>query len=339
MSLRALICSSLSSLCVLLGATTSLSSLSFDFETSMGPRVDRVNWTIGCPWVDTLSELTWKHMRILELDLRAHLGLTQNWSLEAIAAGGLIFSGIGRDCDYLQDGRQMEFSHSSASVHGCVTDLSLCAWRCYPYFQPADSPPARCRFSIGYGLSAHAQLMCDFNCFQESRGYFVEDGEEVHIDGSVDFKRIHELMEKGCPYVQESMHSPFCYDIAAIYLATWTSFFSGARLEIALPPNCWLEGELQFHTGLYTGAGDWLLREDISDFVHLAPMMGGVIEGRFGYKLSEGTSLLVGVTARLFRSEDGKAYVYNYEEYLGESYFNRARWSSVAATLGLRHLF
>lgn len=121
----------------------------------VGHRVDNLDWSVAGDIIghnpNILSELTWRDLGIVQLELGGNLVLDNNVYLRGNAAYGRIYDGENEDSDYAGDNRTFEYSRSNNSAdEGNVSDLSVGVGY---QFRPGE----RTRLTPVIGYSQHKQ--------------------------------------------------------------------------------------------------------------------------------------------------------------------------------------
>jgi hypothetical protein len=274
-----------------------------------GYRRDYLRWNIKGKHVDILSELTWRDLHIGEVGTRLCAPLGPRWELEAAARGGPILRGEGIDSDYLEGGRNLEYSRSYADTRGYVFDLLAAFARRIV----SDCSPAE-RWALRAGLGWHRQFVTDHNgvvvlepMFNSDKGQWEITPTSRRFDGT---------------------------GRVAAYTADWIALSLGLKIENALSQRLRWELSGDVHSGAYRGKGDWRLRQLV--FYHHAPAGGVTGEISFYYSLTSGTTTLIQLQGNFWRALNGTERGNENGKLWKKALFREAIWNSVALTLGLR---
>ena len=84
-----------------------------EYRVTQGYRSEELDWSIGIPTIDVLSELKWEEIRSTFTRLEATVMLPGRFYLQGEVQHGWIIDGENQDSDYLLPGRQAEFSRSN----------------------------------------------------------------------------------------------------------------------------------------------------------------------------------------------------------------------------------
>ena len=206
-------------------------------------RNDHLDWRIapGDEQPDTLSELSWRDLKLAGLEWRAQWPLALRWSLETLLAGASEIGGSVRDSDYAFSDRQAEFSRSVAEVdHSHVADAALGL-----RLQLSESRLAMPGVALTGGVVWHEQTLRASHARQEV--------------SRIDL----------CPPSLCNSFTPppvgYGFDAGSQYRADWRGGYLGAQLEFWLQPALTLRLEYQYQRLKYHAEANWALR---SEFAH-----------------------------------------------------------------------
>ena len=270
-----------------------------EYRLVQGYRSEELDWNIGLPTIDVLSELEWEDLQSAFVRLEATVLMPRRLYLRGHLQHGWIRDGRNQDSDFLLPGRMGEFSRSNNEAGGGdVSDVSIgIGWRAAPI-----------------------RLMRETYMFGLSVGYAYSEQNLVIRDG---FQTIPLL-------------GPFP-NLRSKYGTRWFGPWVGIEVVGTSPyTRLILTGSLEYHFVFYEGVGDWNLRPDLDhpdSFEHDAHGRGLVAQ--LGLKRDIGEHLFVGLGVEwaLF-STDGGDDITNFSD--GSSVeidFNEVNWSAFSAKL------
>ncbi len=126
-----------------------------NWYVGVGHRVDNLDWSVAGDVngrnPNVLSELTWRDLGIVQLELGGNMVLDNSVYLRGNLAYGRIYAGDNQDSDYAGDNRTIEYSRSNNGADdGSVSDLSVGVGY---QFRPGE----RTRLTPIVGYSRHEQ--------------------------------------------------------------------------------------------------------------------------------------------------------------------------------------
>jgi len=289
-------------------------------------RVDQLDWSIagntsgGNPNIQ--SELTWKDLKIAELDL--------DWSLEVVRSKSARFNrvvkthiGFGRslsgsrqDSDYLGDNRTQEWSRSSADSKVQTLDLSAAVgWK----FALEND-----KFSLTplLGYSYHRQDLHDTNGYQ----VISDKGLVAALFG---------------PSAVATALGPIT-GLDSTYAARWNGPWVGLDSNCSITEKLQLSGGIEYHLATYVGKADWNLRDEFVhplSFEHKARGDGILLKLAAGYSFSDHWSLLLSGNYQIWQTEHGSDRTYFAAGGTGITRLNAVNWESYAVKTGISYRF
>lgn len=222
-------------------------------SVGLGVRSDDLQWSIAGTLSGTspniLSELTWRNIDMLQLEVSAEGEVARNWILGADFAYGVAFDGEVQDSDYLGDNRTLEFSRSlSDAGESYAMDFGI-----------------RVGYVIGGGgnsVSGGVSIMPLLGFAHKEMNMKMTDGVQV-------------LSDFGFP----APLGPFP-GLNSRYDGEWDSVWLGARFGIGLASGNQIFLELQRHSADYAADANWNLRTDFQhpvSFEHDTNADGNVV--------------------------------------------------------------
>jgi len=223
--------------------TMSAESKNCKLDIGAGYRQDHLEWEIGGPAnvPKVMSKLTWKNIRIFDVEAQFRKITCQNIYFRANADYGWIFDGENRDSDFrVEEGKQstrktVEYSRSdNKASKGGVYDASAGLG----YFIRMCMGSRQLRFAPIGGYSIHEQHLRLFKGFQ--------------------------TIDLNYP-VYEGHHFP---GLKSSYNARWYGPWAGLDTYCHFNDEITLSGTFEYHWLHFHGKGHWNLREDIlGDFI------------------------------------------------------------------------
>ena len=270
-----------------------------EYRVTQGYRSEELDWNIGIPTIDVLSELKWEEIRSTFTRLEATVMLPGRFYLLGDVQHGWIVRGENQDSDYLLSGRQAEFSRSNNQA-----DVGNFAG-----------------FSVGLGYqTSPVHFWGESYRFGLSFGYAHREQHLVIRDG---FQTIPAL-------------GPFA-GLRSKYDTRWLGPWIGCEVVGRSPVTSLIfTGAIQYHMLYYEGLADWNLRTDLShpkSFEHDAHGDGFVARLAVKKDIREHLFLELGVEWALFSTDTGDDIV-NFAD--GTSYeidLNEVNWTAFSAKL------
>lgn len=281
-----------------------------------GYRVDQLDWNIGGvnsgrtdQYVNVLSELTWRDVKIrqaaLQLDSQDKNGFGLRWRVSF----GKVFEGDNQDSDFDYDNRQGEFSRSNNEAGGDVSEILIGMAKCYQgqwrsrayYLTPA----------LGYSLSRqNFEMRNGFQAlFVPTPGGAPDPGEEGPIAG-----------------------------LNSTYDTKWETLWFGVDVGVQQTDRLhWLVG-MKFHAGDLTARANWNLRSDFAhplSFEHWADGYGVATTLGGQYKLTADLSMSVTLDYQSWNTDRGVDRVYFSSGSSIDTPLNEVNWESTAINVGL----
>lgn len=221
--------------------TTTVDSKNCKFDIGAGYRQDKLVWELAGPDDEpkVLSRLTWKNIRIFEVEAQFKKITDQNIYFRADADYGWIYEGSNRDSDYrVMSSRShvVEFSRSDNNAgKGQVYDASAGLG----YFLRWCYGSQALRFAPIAGYSIHEQHLHLFDGYQS-----------IDLDNPM-FAGHH------------------FRGLDSSYKTRWYGPWAGMDLYYHINEQITLNGTFEYHWLHYHAKGNWNLREDfIGDFTH-----------------------------------------------------------------------
>jgi Protochlamydia outer membrane protein len=221
--------------------TVPVDSKNCKLDIGAGYRQDLLEWELAGP-DDTprvLSKLTWKNIRIFEVEAQFRKITDQNIYMRANADYGWIFDGANRDSDFRVEGKRnavVEFSRSdNKASKGEVYDASAGLG----YFLRWCFGSQQLRFAPLGGYSIHEQHLHLFKGFQT-----------IDLDDPL-FEGHH------------------FRGLDSTYNTRWHGPWVGMDLYYHINEEITVSGTFEYHWLRYHANGNWNLRSDIlGDFIH-----------------------------------------------------------------------
>lgn len=281
-----------------------------------GYRVDQLDWNIGGvntgrtdQFVNVLSELTWRDVKIsqvaLQMDSQDKHGFRLRWRMSF----GTVFDGNNQDSDFDYDNRQGEFSRSNNDADGDVSDLSIGLGRQYEinmFGRIYQLMPA-----LGYSLSR--------------QNFEMRNG----------FQTLFVPTPGGAPDLSEVGPIP---GLDSTYDTKWKTFWLGLDVGVQQTKKLrWLAG-VKFHAGDLTARANWNLRTDFAhplSFEHWADGYGFAATFGSQYKLAENLSMTVMLDYQSWSTERGVDRVYFSSGSNVDTPLNEVNWKTTSVHVGL----
>lgn len=283
--------------------------VSYDFGG--GYRQDNLKWSIsgyrGVP--DILSELQWKDLQMAQVygQIKIALGCIY---LKTKGGYANIFHGSNQDSDYLESGRNFEFSRSKARTSGSAFDI------------------------LG-GVGVRFPFFCERLILIPVGGY---------SDSEIDLHDRHG--NQIINYYSPDDVGPFP-GLHSKYKAKWFGPWAGLDAEVRLyPSTIRLLGSFEYHWADYRGTGHWNLRDDFAGNIHHKACGFGLV-GMLGlqYEIWCGFTLSLYGIAQHWHASDGRHWV---KVYTGNPYaptekigtkLNKVTWNSYSALATIGYNF
>ena len=242
-----------------------------EYRVTQGYRTEELDWSIGIPTIDVLSELQWEEVESTFTRLEAKVMLPWRFYLQGDVQHGWIVDGENQDSDYLLPGRQGEFSRSNNQAD--AGDFS--------------------GFSVGLGYhTAPVHFWRESYLFGLSFGYSHREQNLVIRDG---FQTIPAL--GSFP------------DLRSKYDTRWVGPWIGLEVVGRSPVTSLVfTGAVQYHMLYYEGVADWNLRADLAhpkSFEHDAHGDGLIARLAVKKDIREHLFLEVGIEWALFSTDTG----------------------------------
>lgn len=205
-------------------------------QVHTGVRQDALQWSIagppgpGEPWVNVLSELTWKEVRSINFGVDYHNGLKDPIGANIRFNYGVLMDGKNQDSDYDGDNRTKESNRSySDADDGHVLDVGF-----------SLGPNLRAKRADGKLLVLRPVL-----------GYSYHNQEY----------RMTRLVNVIPSYYTFNAPAPYYH---ALYNASWYGPFIGGELYAGLASGGRFKAAFGWHFAQYEGRADWVLRDDFA---------------------------------------------------------------------------
>lgn len=277
-----------------------------ELEIDSGYRVDQFDWNIAGDLSgsnpNVLSELTWKDLEILQLDIRVSKTINRIY-LRGAFGYGIIIDGVNQDSDFNGDDRTLEYSRSNNMAdNGSVWDATLGAGYTAWILKAGDG-----RISITplLGVSFHKQNLKITDGFQT----IPPTGPFSGLDSSY----------------------------SALWIGPWLGADIGYRAE-----RLNLYTSFEFHAAAYRAEADWNLRPDFQhpkSFEHSADALGVVVRLGGDYDLSRNWSITAGIEHQDWRAFDGTDRTFLSNGTVSDTRLNEVNWMSNIFKVGLKYRF
>lgn len=277
----------------------------YELNISNGYRFDKFDWSIAGGGVNVLSELTWKDLRIYEVNAggKLLLGASSPLPLYMRANGGYgwILSGDNQDSDFNGNNRTLEYSRSNNNGGGGnVLDLSGGAGI------PAIFGGGRFVIAPLIGYSYNEQNL------------EISDGFQT-IPATGPFQGLH-----------------------STYKTEWRGPWTGVDLEFQLSRTVGIHGAFEYHWADYDGVGDWNLRPDFAhpkSFEQKADGHGVVAKGGVDVALTRNWSANADFGYQSWATDAGTDETFFPDGSSTITRFNGANLESFSAMAGLTYRF
>ncbi len=276
-----------------------LPSFRTEYRVTQGYRTEELDWSIGIPTINVLSELKWEEIRSTFTRLEATVMLPGRFYLLGEVQHGWIIDGENQDSDYLLPGRQAEFSRSNNQAD--VGDFA--------------------GFSVGLGYhTSPVHFWGESYRFGLSFGYAHREQHLVIRDG---FQTIPAL-------------GPFA-GLRSKYDTRWLGPWIGLEVVGRSPVTSLIfTGAVQYHKLYYEGLADWNLRADLAhpkSFEHDAHGDGLVARLAVKKDIREHLFLEFGIEWSLFSTDEGDDIVNFATGTSSEIDLNEVNWKAFSAKL------
>ena len=297
-------------------------------DLSLGYRVDQLDWSVaggsagGSP--NILSELTWRDIEVVQLQLTGNLELKASPWLKANTvfqgrlAYGSIVSGSNQDSDYATDNRTLEWSRSENSADEGFT------------------------FDVSGAVGAKFNKVVNYFSITPLAGYSLHRQDLSITDGYQAFSNdvIHDTY-----FPTATGHPPKLGPIPGLdssYTAYWYGPWVG--LTIAAEPLEQLKIALtgEYHWIDYFAEANWNLREDLAhpiSFEQEARGTGIVWSLETEYVLTDRWSMLLSGNLQYWQTDAGADTSYRADGTRGGTRLNEVSWDSYALMGGLLYRF
>lgn len=213
-----------------------------NYDFGGGYRYDNLKWSIagsnGSP--NILSELNWKDLQMAQVfgQIKIALGCVY-FKVKGDYAN--IFHGKNQDSDYLESGRQFEFSRSYAKTNGSAFDI------------------------LG-GVGVRFPFFCE-------RLYLIPVG--GYSDSEIDLHDRNGVQK--ISYFAPELVGPFA-GLHSKYKAKWFGPWAGLDMEWRwYSCNLRILSSFEYHWADYRGRGHWNLRDDFAGDIHHRSCGYGVV--------------------------------------------------------------
>ncbi len=285
--------------------------LKAEFLLGMGYRVDEYDWNIAGNttlgnYVNVLSELTWKKIKIYQIKLRNRTSLKNVFHLRGSLGSGWIFAGENQDSDYLGNNRTLEYSRSNAHTGGSnVLDASV---------------------GVGY----HFRLRRDKLLLTPLIGY--------------SYHRQNLSITDGNQTVASQYSSPAgpIAGLSSSYKTEWYGPWIGLDVRHKFSQRHGVYLEIEYHWADYYAKANWNLRTDLAhpkSFEHDADGNGIAISAGFNFSLNPLWTLNLNYDYQKWSTDSGIDRVFFSDETEHESRLNEVNWESNALMIGLIYYF
>ena len=270
-----------------------------EYRVTQGYRMEELDWSIGIPTINVLSELKWEEMQSTFTRLEAMVMLPGRFYLHGDVQHGWIIDGENQDSDYLLPNRQAEFSRSNNQSD--VGDFS--------------------GFSVGLGYhTPPVHFWGESYEFGLSFGYAHREQNLVIRDG---FQTIPAL-------------GAFA-GLRSKYDTRWLGPWIGVEIVGRSPvTSLTFTGAVQYHMLYYEGVADWNLRTDLAhpkSFEHDAHGDGLVARLAVKKDIREHLFLELGVEWSLFSTDTGDDITNFATGTSSEIDLNEVNWTAFSAKL------
>ena len=297
-------------------------------DLGIGYRSDDLDWSISNgsdgDEPNILSELTWDHLKILQLQGGGWLKLSglpfidRNALVITNISLGKIFHGDVQDSDYAKDGRAYEWSRSENKAdHGMTADLSVAFG---PIFELNNNSGISLTPLVGYAFNMQALTMSDgkqvISNNRIRREYFPTDGAPPPV-GNIN-------------------------GLDSTYTAYWYGPWIGLNADYQRGENFVVTAGVEYHWADYFAQADWDLRSDFEhpvSFEHDANGNGVVWNIKGKYLLDERWSLLIKGNIQHWKTDDGTDRTFFSDGTVGKTRLNPVNWNSYAVTTGVQYSF
>ena len=270
-----------------------------EYRVTQGYRSEELDWSIGIPTIDVLSQLKWEEIRSTFTRLEATVMLPGRFYLQGEVQHGWIIDGENQDSDYLLPGRQAEFSRSNNQAD--VGDTA--------------------GFSVGLGYhTSPFHFWGESYRFGLSFGYAHREQHLVIRDG---YQTIPAL-------------GPFP-GLRSKYDTRWLGPWIGLEIVGHSPVTSLIfTGAIQYHKLYYEGLADWNLRTDLvhpKSFEHDAHGDGLVARLAVKKDIRERMFLEWGIEWSFFSTDTGDDIVNFADGTSTEIDLNEVNWTAFSAKL------
>jgi len=280
-----------------------------EFDFSAGHRQDSLNWNIAGDIngenPNIISELTWKNLKIYQINIGAKSVFDKKLRLEASYGYGWIYDGDNQDSDYDGDNRTWEWSRSNNKSKGDnVSNWSL---------------------GLGYQFNLDRvaeNLVCDNAMFTLLGGYSQHNQNLIMTDG-------YQTIPDDGAFV--GLHST--------YDAEWKGPWLGAEMEGSKGK---ITGFIryEYHWADFYAEANWNLRTDLLhpvSFSHEADGTGNIVTVGTGYNINNNCLLYLKADIQTWGTEKGIIRFYKDTGATPEQMLNRVNWKSTAILIGIRY--
>jgi hypothetical protein len=293
---------------LLLGVLTTFGNTAWalDFESELqfgaGYRTGQLDWNIAGDTSgnnpNILSELTWRDLKILDVQTKAQGTNGNGYYFRGAAHYGRVLAGENQDSDYDGDDRTLEFSRSINDVDGSsVWGFKLGLGKEFPF---GAKHQHRIIPLVGYSYQVQDMRMTDGNQVLPDEGAF--------------------------PGLNSS------------YEATWAGLFLGADVQFSLPGGAQLQASMEVHWPQYDAQANWNLRDDFEhpvSFEHEADGNGYVVGLDWRQPLGDARWVMgLGMDYQVWKTDAGKDYTYGANcNCYGETQLNEVNWKTASIHL------
>jgi hypothetical protein len=291
------------------GAAAWADNFESELQFGLGYRAGQLDWNIAGDSSgnnpDVLSELTWRDLQILDLELEAQGINGDGYYFRGSGHFGRVLAGENQDSDYAGDNRTLEFSRSINDIDGSnVWGFKLGVGKEIPF---GAKQQKRIIPLIGYSYQVQDMRMTDGNQVVPNSGAF--------------------------PGLNSS------------YETTWAGLWVGADLQFDLSGGAQLQASFEAHWPQFDAQANWNLRDDFThpvSYEHEADAKGYVLALDWRKPLLAGRWVMgLSLDYEIWRTEAGKdtTYVTWYEDSVGnivycdpycvgETQLNEVNWKS-----------